>query len=246
MSEWFESWFDSPYYHLLYKNRDNTEAEIFINNLIQYLSPEPNALFLDLACGKGRHSVQLNKSGLNVVGADYSKNSINYARQFQNERLTFLEHDMREPFNTKFDYILNLFTSFGYFNSKAEHITTLQNVYNGLKDVNEKDRGIFVLDFLNSRHCIKSLIPSQTIESEGVSFEITRRQEQNKIIKDIKVTDHENVLHFSESVMAFSKSELISMCNEVGFELVEYFGDYNLEEFNADDSKRLILILKKC
>ena len=61
--EWFSNWFNSTYYHLLYKSRDFVEAENFINNLIdKYKFPKHN-LFLDLACGKGRHSIFLNKKG---------------------------------------------------------------------------------------------------------------------------------------------------------------------------------------
>ena len=59
--EWFKDWFDSPYYHILYKDRNFDEAEQFINNLLTFLKPETNSRFLDLGCGKGRHSVFLNK-----------------------------------------------------------------------------------------------------------------------------------------------------------------------------------------
>ena len=59
--EWFEEWFDSPYYHMLYKNRDSKEAENFLNNLISGLPMQPGSKVLDVACGKGRHSIFLNK-----------------------------------------------------------------------------------------------------------------------------------------------------------------------------------------
>ena len=52
---WFINWFDSPYYHILYKNRDEKEAEFFIENLVQYLNLKKRSKLLDIACGKGRH-----------------------------------------------------------------------------------------------------------------------------------------------------------------------------------------------
>src|SRR5688500_2509825 len=114
--EWFSTWFDSPYYHILYNNRDEQEAEQFMDKLLAYLHPKPHEKVLDLACGKGRHSVYLNQKGFDVTGIDLSEQSIAYARQFENERLHFAVHDMREVYQPEtFDFILNLFTSFGYF-----------------------------------------------------------------------------------------------------------------------------------
>ena len=110
-NEWFEDWFDSPYYHLLYKNRDYSEAESFIDNLISFLKPEEGSRFLDLGCGKGRHSIYLNKKGFDVTGIDLSENSIAAAKEFENEQQNFYVHDMRKLFRTNyFDCVVNLFT----------------------------------------------------------------------------------------------------------------------------------------
>ena len=73
---WFVNWFDSPYYHLLYKNRDEKEAQVFIDNLIEKLQLKKGSKLIDIACGKGRHATYFNKKGMNVVGVDLSKNSI--------------------------------------------------------------------------------------------------------------------------------------------------------------------------
>ena len=74
--EWFESWFNSEYYHILYKNRDYAEAEKFISRLMDFLCPKPDAKFVDIACGKGRHAIFINKLGYDVVGYDLSEESI--------------------------------------------------------------------------------------------------------------------------------------------------------------------------
>ena len=62
--EWFESWFDTSYYHTLYSKRDENEAKEFIVNLVEFLKIDPKSKVLDLACGKGRHSLTLNELGL--------------------------------------------------------------------------------------------------------------------------------------------------------------------------------------
>ena len=116
--DWFESWFDSPYYHLLYSNRDEREADLFIKNLINYINPSTKSKILDLACGKGRHSKVLADLGFDVTGIDLSENSIVSAKKMENESLHFYTHDMRFPFRANyFDYTFNFFTSFGYFNT---------------------------------------------------------------------------------------------------------------------------------
>ena len=78
-TQWFTSWFDTPYYHTLYKDRNHSEAQVFMDNLTNYLNVPEHGEILDLACGKGRHSIYLNSLGYNVTGVDLSENSIEYA-----------------------------------------------------------------------------------------------------------------------------------------------------------------------
>ena len=119
---WFESWFDTSYYHTLYKNRDNKEAERFIGNLVDYIQLPPHSRVLDLACGKGRHSITLFTHGYEVLGVDLSPQSIDHAEYFSNEQLQFRVHDMREVIpGERFDGVFNLFTSFGYFDSSEDN-----------------------------------------------------------------------------------------------------------------------------
>lgn len=132
--EWFESWFDTPYYHLLYSNRDYTEAENFITKLTADLQLPPNSKIIDLACGKGRHSVFLNKLGYNVLGLDLSRQSIEFDKQFENQTLVFDVHDMRNSINADpMDAVFNLFTSFGYFDHESDDRKVFHSVYNALK-----------------------------------------------------------------------------------------------------------------
>ncbi|MEY2924162.1 MAG: hypothetical protein RLZZ337_710 [Bacteroidota bacterium] len=240
MSEWYESWFDSPYYHQLYKDRDNREAARFITNLVKYLDPKEDATFLDLACGKGRHAIHLSQLGLQTDGADYSENSIKHAKMFESETLRFYEHDMRNPLPKNYDYILNLFTSFGYFNSQEEHYSTLQNIYNALSS-----EGTFVFDFLNFKYVHNHLIPQETVIKDGISFNITRSIKDQRITKTISFSNQSGEYVFTEKVMAFTKKELESLFEKCGFTIFATFGNYSLEPFDLHASKRIIYILKK-
>ena len=111
--QWFKDWFNTPYYHQLYFKRDEKEASAFIDKLITYLNPAPGATMLDVACGKGRHSIRLAEKGFDVTGIDLSADSIEEALLSSSDTLQFFQHDMRLPFWINyFDYAFNFFTSF--------------------------------------------------------------------------------------------------------------------------------------
>jgi 2-polyprenyl-3-methyl-5-hydroxy-6-metoxy-1,4-benzoquinol methylase len=142
--DWFVSWFDTPYYHKLYKHRDDVEAQKFMDKLVAYLNVAEGASILDLACGKGRHSIYLNGLGYHVTGLDLSEQSIEYAKQFENEHLQFKVHDMRKNMSENYDIVFNLFTSFGYFETVDEDVEVLTNIKNAVNEY-----GIAVIDYLN-------------------------------------------------------------------------------------------------
>src|SRR6476469_4934477 len=98
MLAWYQQWFDSPYYHTLYFEHNEAEAQAFLQRLILYFKPAPGSRMLDAGCGRGRHSRMLAASGFDVTGTDLSPASISYAKQFEGERLHFYQHDMRLPF----------------------------------------------------------------------------------------------------------------------------------------------------
>ena len=239
-NEWFESWFHSPYYELLYYKRDRTEAKEFIEALLNHLHPAAQARFLDLACGNGRHSVYLATKGYEVTGIDLSDELIEKARADERDNLSFFVHDMRNEFRINYyDYVLNLFTSFGYFDTDHEHVRVLHNVFKGLK----RD-GSFVLDFFNSEKVIATLVKNETKETNGVRFVISRKAENGFIFKNIMVAANEKEQQFQERVRAYKPNELQHCFEKAGLSIIERFGSYDLKPFTKD-SDRLILIATK-
>lgn len=240
MDSWFEQWFNTPYYHLLYSHRDAEEAEQFLARLIEELDLEKESFIVDLACGAGRHSIFLNREGFNVLGLDISENSIAQAREYENETLHFEVRDVREPLGVnQVDAILNLFTSFGYFDSIEEHNSVLENASKALRK-----KGLFVLDFFNADHVIKGLVPEMTIHKNDIDFHIKKYIHEGRIIKEIKVNDRGNESVFHEKVWLFSFVQLREMLEENDFTLLNTFGNYNLDHFDST-SERLILIAQK-
>ena len=238
--EWFESWFNTKYYHILYKNRDYTEAEKFISRLIDFLDPEPDAKFVDIACGKGRHAIFINKLGYNVVGYDLSEESILEANKNAKNDLKFYTHDMRQIFRTNyFDFALNLFTSFGYFKNKRDEVNAIKASAKNLKK-----NGLLVIDFLNRDKVIKDLVVKETKSIDGINFKISKEIRNNKIIKSISFLDDGNKYAFQECVKLLSLQDFSSHLRDVNLKITHTFGNYNLDEFNKN-SDRLIIIAKK-
>ncbi|OYQ42025.1 SAM-dependent methyltransferase [Flavobacterium cyanobacteriorum] len=238
-NSWYASWFDTPYYHILYKDRDYEEAQLFMDNLTGYLNLPKDAKILDLACGKGRHSIYLNQLGYDVTGADLSENSIEEARKYSNEKLHFKVHDMRKPMPEKYDAIFNLFTSFGYFENDEDNVMTLKAMCSSLNEY-----GFGVIDFMNVHHVIKNLVPRETKTVEGIVFHIRRHVINNYIFKEIDFEDKGEKFHFTERVKVLTLEDFESMMEDSGIYLLDIFGDYRLKKFYKDESERLILIFK--
>lgn len=240
--EWFGEWFDSPYYHILYKHRDFEDARAFIDKISSHLKVNNDHKILDLACGKGRHSIYLNKKGFDVVGLDLSAQSIEFASQFSNERLHFRIHDMRKPFTgEKFDFIFNLFTSFGYFENKEEHLEAIQSITNNLNP-----DGKFILDFLNPYTVVHQLKPKETKTIQGIQFNISKHLSADEyIVKDIEFNDKGKQFHFQEKVKALRRTDFLAYFETAGLTVNSIFGDYDLSTYDAETSERMIFEVKK-
>ncbi|MCB9233066.1 MAG: class I SAM-dependent methyltransferase [Bacteroidia bacterium] len=243
--EWFDSWFDSPYYPLVYAHRDYDEAERFVKALLNFLQPGPGDRVLDLACGRGRHSLFLHSQNLKVVGMDLSEESIRDAKRAASHDLTggpdFYVKDMRQPFGLgKFNLIFNLFTSFGYFSHSDEN----QQVFSNVKDALEPD-GTFVLDFLNSKKAMREMIPHQTRDlGRGISAEFNKKIENGKVVKDILIRDGGKEFCFQERVQLLELADFQAFARRAGFKIENTWGDYEGNPFHEHNSPRLILFMK--
>jgi SAM-dependent methyltransferase len=236
---WFASWFDTDYYHILYKDRNEEEAQQFMDNLTHYLNLPEEAKVLDLACGKGRHSIYLNSLGFDVTGADLSENSITEASKFSNKTLRFKEHDMRNSFEEKYDAIFNLFTSFGYFEKDTDNLKTLISIKESLTEY-----GFAVIDFMNVDYVIANLVATEIKTVDGIDFHIKRYVKDNYIFKEIDFEDKGEKFHFTEKVQAIRLEDFEAMMEEAGIYLLDIFGDYKLKTFYKNSSERLIMMFK--
>lgn len=239
--EWFSSWFDTPYYHILYKNRDYSEASLFIDNMTEFLKLKGGARCWDLCCGKGRHSIYLNSKGYYVEGTDLSVKSIEEASKSANDTLQFYQHDMRRLFRTNyFDVVFNLFTSFGYFERREDDLHVFDAVEKALKP-----GGLFVFDYLNQEYVRKIIVPHDTKTMEGITFSISKRIEDHTIIKGIDFTDEGKPFHYEERVKLFDRLYFENLAKDCRLKILNTFGNYQLQDFDPGTSPRLILVMQK-
>lgn len=238
---WFKDWFNSKYYHILYKNRNQIEAKLFLDKLINYLPIQKNQKIIDVACGKGRHSIYLNRLGFNVHGVDLSKKSIDIAKKYENKSLQFSIHDMRKGYKANyFDLSINLFTSFGYFSNNQDD----QDAINAMSS-NLKENGILIIDFMNVNNVIANLLHKEKKIIQNIEFNIKREIKKNYIIKNINIKDKKKNEVFQEKVKMLTLDDFLFLIKNANLKIIDIFGDYKLNPFNTQKSERLILICKK-
>ncbi len=148
---------------------------------------------------------------------------------------------MREDYKkSEFDYVFNLFTSFGYFDNHDENLKVLKAVNHNLKD-----KGTLVLDFLNENLVKKTLPEKKVIDRGGVRFNINKREEKNSVIKNISFVAEEVAYEFEEKVQLIDIDTFSKLLAASNFEVKEIFGDYDLNKFEAESSPRLIFVAQK-
>lgn len=240
--DWYESWFGSPYYPILYRDRDIEEARKFIVNLIDYLQPLPGSKMADIACGEGRFAIQLAQYGYDVTGIDLAYESIRKAKKHEADNLHFLVHDMRFPFYINyFDYAFNFFTSFGYFHSERDHNMAAKSFARCLKK-----SGLLVIDYINKENALANMVAKDTVERDEFTFHISKKLENNHFIKHIRFRDENGMdREFTETVAAFTLRDFMTMFKDAGLSPVATFGDYQLNNYNPQESPRMIMIFKK-
>lgn len=239
---WYREWFGEDYLEL-YAHRDREEAERqadFVERRLGEPSSQsrPRAV-LDLACGAGRHTDALRRRGHRVLGVDLSITLL--ARRPDLPRVA---GDMRRlPFvDASFDWVLNFFTSFGYFESERENFQVLEEVVRVLTP-----GGGFLVDLMNPEPVIESLTPGESWERDGRKVEIERwyDPEARRINKRIRIARGDTPARtFLESVRAYRADEVEIGLQWAGLKVRGVYGSFAGEPYGPD-SDRLIVVARK-
>jgi SAM-dependent methyltransferase len=170
---WWVRAFSSGYL-TVYGHRDDGEAARNVSGIARLLDLAPHARVLDLACGEGRYCRALSARGFQVTGVDLSDDLLAEARR-RSPLLpgmpTYVRADMRSlPFGPQFDAVVSLFTSFGYFDERADDARVLSGVARVLVP-----GGRFLLDFLNAEHVRRHLV-TESVEDRAPHRVMTSRR----------------------------------------------------------------------
>jgi 2-polyprenyl-3-methyl-5-hydroxy-6-metoxy-1,4-benzoquinol methylase len=243
-SEWFKDWFNTPEYLNVYKHRNEDEAEQHIKLILDNVETYAGYRVLDMACGAGRHAILLAKKGLIVTAVDLSENLLDIAKKTaeeENLKIEFVNSDIRD-FDTilDFDLVVNLFTSFGYFESDEENFAVLQKAYDLILP-----GGYFVLDFFNADYLANNLIKFSEEKIDNAIIHQHREIKDKRVNKKIVISRSGELKSFQESVRMYTKNELENALTKIGFDIYKTFGDFLGNKFEQFTSPRLIFICKK-
>lgn len=242
---WFEEWFDSPLYEKLYANRNMDEAEQLADLIEKEIPKNSNPSLLDLGCGRGRHSITLAERGYRVTGVDLSEKAIAKAKRITSEKklpIDFISGDMRDHLEKKFDAILNLFTTFGYFLEDEENARVIENISGMLKP-----NGTVLIDFFNAHLVEKTLVKEESGSFKELNFKIERKIENGMVFKKINFSGSSlsEEVEYLERVKLYDLNWFKKVLFESGLILEKVYGDYSGGHFEVENSPRLIMISSK-
>lgn len=248
MGDWFKDSFGEDY-KIVYRHRNRVNAEREICSMMKWMDLKPAAAVLDIGCGTGRHAHALKSLGYRVTGLDLSEVLLSEARLSDDKgQVVWINGDMRElPFeDNTFDATVNLFTSFGYFDDYNDNIKVLKEIRRVLKP-----EGRFLIDFLNPMDLKCNLVPAsdRVDEPSGLHISEKRSIEGDFVVKKIEVkplaehTGHiGQIRHYEERVRLINLDQFREMLKQAGLALDTIYGDYEGGPYQADTSKRLILL----
>jgi len=243
-NDWFKTWFASEDYLDVYSHRNHEDAEKLIELILNNIVIKNNSSILDAASGAGRHSIRFAEKGFEVTGFDLSQTLLDKAIQDAHSLsldIDFQRADLRSfVTDKKYDLAINLFTSFGYFNSDEENFEFVKNSFQMLNN-----NGYYVLDYLNKTYLENNLVKfTQKIIGDKEICEY-RSISNGRVIKKIKIKTKNGDKEFIESVKLYSFDELVNGFTEIGFKVNNVFGDYLGDTYNSERSERCIIIFQK-
>jgi ubiquinone/menaquinone biosynthesis C-methylase UbiE len=243
MAEWYEESFGEDYL-LVYKHRSQEDAFREVEKMIEWLKPDPSSLILDLCCGMGRHTIAFAKKGYPVIGLDLSKRLLleaNRRAELAKLAVPFVHGDMRHlPFvEESFAVVVNLFTSFGYFEEDLSNQLVLSEMARVLKK-----NGVFCIDYLNRDYVIRHLVPESERMENGVFIREKRWIEGDYVYKRIWVQKEKEERTYWERVKMYSPDRFVAMLQQQGLRPEQFFGDFTGTPFHKD-CPRFIVVGRK-
>jgi ubiquinone/menaquinone biosynthesis C-methylase UbiE len=239
MTAWYQESFGNDYL-IVYKHRDLQGAYHEVKKMMDWLQLPQGAEVLDLCCGMGRHSMALTEFGYKVTGMDLSEVLLNEARRLDvNRQVDWHLGDMRKvPLDRPFAAVVNLFTSFGYFEDEQENKSVLHEIHRLLQP-----GGKFIIDYMNPPFVAANLITASERYVDGLHIREARSIEDGFVRKRITISEcGAPDRHYSEQVKLYDEASFIRMLNQAGLQLDEVYGGYDGHAYDPERSPRMIFL----
>jgi len=246
-SSWFETFFDQSFYEKYYQfcTPEQNRGEVLF--LIKFLKLKKTHTILDLPCGFGRHSLIFKEMGYNITGGDYSMHQINNAKELMKAtgiEFPAVKADMRNlPWENRFDVLLNLFTSFGYFDEE-ENEKSAGEFFKVIKP-----GGRLLIDLFNPLHSLLNYKEREFTRLADGSFLLEERRydpvsgynySTQIHIKNGRKTEQSFRLRF------YQLPELVLLFERAGFEYVSANYSYTNEPISfPPKASRLMVTFQK-
>lgn len=216
-----------------------------VTQAIDLMGIEEGTRFLDLACGPGRHSLELTRLGFQVTGVDRTVDYLDSARtRAKSEQLDieFVNEDMRiysRP--DTYDGAWSMFTSFGYFERPSDNQQVLDNVFRSLKE-----GGVFLVEIMGREVLARIFQARDWSEIDGSIFLQERHIRRNWTMMSanwILIKDNKR-FEFAVAHWLYSGAELAAMLADSGFKSVDLYGDLEGSPYDQA-ARRLVAVARK-
>jgi len=248
-NNWYNDFYTKFYFTYFHQKKDNaSQTKKEVNFICKILQLPSRAKILDLACGSGRHALELALQNFDVTGIDFNQQALKMARakaQKSNLPIKFTLRDMRSlQFKNEFDAVICMYTSFGYFINEKENTKVLKNISNSLK------AGCLLLLDLPNKYWTIHRIPRKTCRKfkntsilESRFFDSTKKIFHNKIVF---INPDNKTEEISTYLRLYDLKEIKDKLASSGFKYLKSFGDYNIKtNFETTKSPRMIILAKK-
>ncbi len=216
-----------------------------VEQIVSLLELQPGVSICDLCCGVGRHSLELARRGLNVTGVDRTALYLEQAKkkaEAEGLNVRFVQEDMRSFCEPKaFDVVINVSTSFGYFEDAADDKRVLENIYKSLKD-----GGKLLIDIVGKEVLARIFQERRWREEDGIIV-----LEEEKIRDNWGSVDSRWIIlkdgrrdECRFSLRLYSAAQLSEMLKRCGFGQVDVYGDFSGSPYDQN-AKRLVVVAHK-
>ena len=234
-TEWWESFFHGPWGELQSRGymQENTRAEA--DFLVRALDLEAGDQVLDVACGTGRHAIELARRGIAVTGIDFNGATLAVAEasaRAQGVAPQFLKTDMRcLRFRDQFDAAYSYWTSFGYFEDESHDLVVAKRIAEALRPGGRFLIDITVIETLTPVFRSERVTPPGADGATEVRERVGYNFETGRIECDWTFVDDAGTRSAHSSLRLYSCHELCQLLREVGFERFEAYDPSTGEAF---------------